>query len=204
MMRDFAVDPVPVLVSLDLQREYVTPGRPYCLEYIDQSLENCRRLLNHAREQKWPVAHVRYIQDGHLFNARLPYSRFIEGFEPMAYEMVFTRDKFSCFASPEFSNFMETARHSPVFIMGFNTQMCCLSTLVDALHRGMRLKYIVDASLARATMQGDERQTHDWLLEVLSIYADLVTTDAVLEKETLRVLRPAGSKPSLRSITGTG
>ena len=38
-----------VLVLVDVQKEYITEGRPFCLETIGESLENLRRLLAHGR-----------------------------------------------------------------------------------------------------------------------------------------------------------
>lgn len=174
------VNPTPLLLSMDIQREYVAKGRPFYLDGIEPVLDNCRRLLAHARESRWPVIHMRHIQDSHLFNKDLPYSRFIEGFEPLAHEMVFTKHMFSCFSNPEFAAFMGTTWSHPVYVMGFNAQMCCLSTVVDALHRGMRLNFIADASLARSTALGDEQESYNWIKEILGVYADLVDTESVL------------------------
>ncbi len=179
------VNPTPLLLCIDIQQEYVAKGRPYCLHGIEPALENCRRLLDHARKCQWPIVHVRHIQESHLFNPELPYSRFIEGFEPLAHEMVFTKHMFSCFSNADFATFMDTARHHPVYVMGFDAQMCCLSTLVDALHRGMRFNFIADASFARQTSLGDEQESYEWVREILSIYANLVETDEIIGAETL-------------------
>ena len=48
----------PLLIAIDIQREYITPGRPYCLNGVDESLENCRDILAHARlERVMDAAH---------------------------------------------------------------------------------------------------------------------------------------------------
>jgi len=192
------INPTPLLLLIDIQREYIAKGRPFCLNGIEPALENCRSLLAHGRENQWPIVHVRYLQDSHLFNEDLPYSRFIEGFEPLAHEMVFTKHMFSCFSDLEFTAFMGTTTHHPVYVMGFNAQMCCLSTVVDALHRGMRLNFISDASLARATALGDEQQSHAWVMEILSIYADIVDTESVLARFGTRSALPGEDMQTAR------
>ncbi len=174
------VNPTPILLAIDIQQEYISKGRPYYLDGIEPALDNCHRVLDHARQNRWPVIHMRHLQDSHLFNEELPFSRFIEGFEPLAHEMVFTKHLFSCFSNAEFEALMDTTRHHPVYVMGFDAQMCCLSTVVDAMHRGLRLNFIGDASLGRATSLGDERQSYEWTKEILAVYADIVDTETVI------------------------
>ena len=114
------INPTPLLLAMDIQQEYTAKGRPFYLDGIEPALENCRQVLEHARQNRWPILHMRHIQDTHLFNESLPYSRFIEGFEPLAHEMVFTKHMFSCFSNADFAAFMSTTRHHPVYMMGFN------------------------------------------------------------------------------------
>ena len=124
---DSMIDP-PLLVAIDIQREYTTQGRRYYINGVEPSLENCRKVLSHARGQRWPVAHVRHVQGGHLFNETMPYSRFVEGFEPLPHEFVFTKNNFSCYSNAAFSDLLESARRGTVYIIGYNSLMCCLST----------------------------------------------------------------------------
>jgi nicotinamidase-related amidase len=171
----------PLLLLIDVQREYTTAGRPFHLQGIGPSLENCRRLLGHAREKSWPIAHVRHVQQGQLFNEALPYSLFVEGFEPRAEEMVFTKGNLSCYTNDGFRRLMEAVDGEPVFLAGYNSLMCCLSTLIQAFHEGQRLNFVADASLARATAHADEQTAHLHATDIISIYANLVKTSDVLQ-----------------------
>lgn len=171
---------VPILVLIDIQREYTAKGRPFHLEGIEPSLENCRKILAHARAQSWPIAHVRHLGASHIFNEATDWSLFVEGFEPQAGEMLFTKRKLSCFSDDAFAKMMETARENPVYVVGYNAQMCCLSTVIDAFHRGMKLKFVRDASWARATQRGSEGEVYPWIADTIGIYAELVETAAVL------------------------
>ena len=54
---------MPVLVLVDVQKEYIAEGRPFCLETIGPSLDNLRKLLAHARAKGWKVIHMRHQQN---------------------------------------------------------------------------------------------------------------------------------------------
>ena len=169
-----------LVIAIDIQREYVTPGRPFYLNGIEGPLANCRRVIDHARAMSWPFAHVRHIQQGHVFNEDLPYSRFIEGFEPLGHEAVFTKSNLSCYSDPHFQHFMGSIRDEEVFLIGFNSTMCCLSTIIDGYHRGNKFIFVHDASLARATKHANEQDAHVHATDTISIYARTMTTDEVV------------------------
>jgi nicotinamidase-related amidase len=171
---------IPILVLIDVQREYTSPGRPFHIKSIGPSLENCRRMLDFARANSWPVGHVRHLQDGHLFNEGLEYSRFVAGFEPLPNEMLFTKSKLSCYSSEPFCQFMESARAEEVYLVGYNSQMCCLSTVVQGHHLGHRFNYVADASCARATANAGELDAHRHATDIIGIYARVLQTDEVL------------------------
>jgi len=169
-----------LVVAIDIQREYVTPGRPFHLDGIEAPLANCRRVIGHARAMSWPLAHVRHVQEGHVFNEALPYSQFVEGFEPLGHEMVFTKGKLSCYSDLHFRELMESIRGEDVFIIGFNSIMCCLATIVDGYNRGHKLTFVHDASLAKATKHAKEHEMHIHATDIIGIYARVVTTEDVL------------------------
>ena len=174
-----------VLVLVDVQREYTTPGRPFFLNGIEPSLQNCRRLLAYWRHMSWPVAHVRHLQKGrHVFAPGSEYSDFVDGFHPKVSEMLFTKEALSCFSARGFEELLESSAAAPVYLAGYNSAMCCLATLVDAHNRGYRLRYVADASMAR-TRDGDPVAAHEVLTSALSAFADVVATDSVLERREL-------------------
>ena len=87
-----------VLVVIDVQREYVTPGRPFHIKSIGPSLENAKNMLTHARGEGWPIVHVRHLQDGEIFNRESEFSDFVEGFAPQAGELEISKGNYSCFS----------------------------------------------------------------------------------------------------------
>ena len=70
---------------------------------------NCRAALAHARAMGLPVAFVRWIDRTPLFNKATRFSRWIEGFEPHGVDMIFERNRPSCYASADFAEVMARA-----------------------------------------------------------------------------------------------
>lgn len=171
---------------IDVQREYVTPGRPFFLNGVEASLKACARLLAHARSASWEVAHVRHEQPKEPFMIGSEYSDFAPGFEPTDNEQVFVKDKLSCFSNADFARL--TARASEhkrrLVLAGYGGTMCCLSTAVEAMHRGVRPVWVQDASLSRASRIADEATVHKHLTEVMRIYADVLSTFELVVQPT--------------------
>lgn len=180
MTQDYEVADVPLLIAIEIQREYTTRGRPYFMEGIEESLENCRKILAHAREQNWTIAHVRHEQPGSVFGQTQAATQFVKGFEPLPREYLFTKSNFSCYSNPGFEKFMETSRPDQVYLIGYSSPMCCLSTIVEGYHRGHELTFVTDASLARATPNAEEKTAHLHATHIISSYANLVETHQVL------------------------
>jgi nicotinamidase-related amidase len=144
------VDPsvVPTLVLVDLQQEYIAAPRALALPHAPQALANCRLALTHARTKGFPVAFVRWLGRSTLFNRATPFSGWIEGFEPTGADMVFERDRPSCYSSLSFGEVMSDSGSSFV-LAGFAGESACLATAIDAFHRGHRITYLDDAMMLR-------------------------------------------------------
>ncbi len=82
---------IPIVVLVDMQQEYLAQPRLYALPEIDSALDNCRRMLDHARNVGLPVAFMRLLDQSAFFNRATPFVHWIEGFEPGRNEMVFER-----------------------------------------------------------------------------------------------------------------
>ena len=131
---------VPTLVLVDLQKEYIAAPRILALPHAPQALANCRIALTHARTKGFPVAFVRWLGRSALFNRATPFSGWIEGFEPTGADMVFERDRPSCYSSLSFGEVMSDSGSSFV-LAGFAGESACLATAIDAFHRGHRITY---------------------------------------------------------------
>ena len=94
---------IQTLVLVDLQQEYIASPRVLALEETKGALANCRAALAHARAMGLPIAFARWIDRGPLFNKATRFSRWIEGFEPHGVDMIFERNRPSCYASTDFA-----------------------------------------------------------------------------------------------------
>lgn len=171
----------PVVIAIDIQREYTTPGRPYCMAGIQPSLDNCRRIIRQARSAGWPVIHVRHLQDGSVFNPQDLHSQFVEGCEPAQGEAVVTKSKLSSYSNDEFRRILDGHDSAEFLVIGYGSNMCCLATIVSGAVFGHRFSFIHDASWARAVGGSTEQEAHASASRILGIHARLRTTDELLE-----------------------
>ncbi len=171
----------PVLVVIDIQKEYNTSGRAFFIQNIGSALTQAKRVLSFARENNWSIIHVRHMQDGSIFNINESYSEFIEGFEPKNNEVQVQKGNFSCFSSEEFADYLFSKKESEIVVIGFNSTMCVPSTIIDGYHRGFNMTLVRDASAAKKTARFDELSTHEYMVDVLGSFSKIKTTDEVLQ-----------------------
>ncbi|HEY2706539.1 MAG TPA: isochorismatase family protein [Caulobacteraceae bacterium] len=139
------------LICMDLQREYVVPGRP---RYAPKNVEvasACARVLAQARTDGWRVVHSQ-LHDGQ--SPAEPLSMFgapIEGLRPLISEPVFFRRGLSAFANPAFASELRGARGEDVYLIGFSLSDTCVATTLAGLDEGLRISLIEDAVGAGAT-----------------------------------------------------
>jgi nicotinamidase-related amidase len=139
------------LICLDLQRDYVVPGRPrYAAENAEVAAA-CVRVLGHARDAGWRIVHSQLRQDDGARWPRELFSAPIEGLRPLISEPVFFRRGLSAFADPGFSSEMRTARGHEVFLVGFSLADTCLATVMAGLDEGLSFTLLEDAVGAGAT-----------------------------------------------------
>lgn len=168
------------LCVIDIQQEYNTPGRPFYIPNLQDSLQNALTILNHARANHWHIIHVKHLQSGSIFNHNSPFSDFIDGFHPQTDELLCLKDNFSSFSSVDFCKSLQDNSSSEIYIIGYGSTMCCLSTIIDGYHRGYNFTFISDASQAKPTEQLTSSALHHSATEILRTFAKITTTKVVL------------------------
>lgn len=169
-----------VLVLVDVQKEYIDPNSPFCLDNIEPALQNLRKLQEHARQHNWTIIHIKHQQNAEVFSYGSPTAEFIEGFEATGNEKVMVKHNFSAFSNAEFKAFIDHYRNKDIILAGFSAAMCCLSTLIEAHHRGYEFIYVSDATAGRRTEHFDEETVRDCVVDIARAYAHVVTTDEIL------------------------
>lgn len=167
------------LVVIDVQREYNTPGRLFNIDSIGDSLTNGKCVLDHARKQGWHIVHVRHMQDGDIFNPKSEYSGFIDGFNPQGGEREIHKGNFSCFSSEEFTKELESRKSDQVFVIGYGTTMCVISTIIDGYHRGYSMNLVADATRAKKS-DFDEQSTQQHAISILNTFCSVKSTKEIL------------------------
>jgi nicotinamidase-related amidase len=133
------------LVCLDLQRDYVVPGRSLYAPGHGGIVLACRQVLDVARAGGWRVVHSQTRDDDTGPTPRDMFGAPIEGLRPLVTEPVFFRRGLSAFANPAFAAEMRGARGAEVFLMGFSLAGSCLATALAAVDEGLELTLIEDA-----------------------------------------------------------
>ena len=187
---------VPVLVLVDMQQEYEIVGRPLALAGIAPALAKCRLALDHARESGIPVAYVRWI-GAPLFQPGTRFARWIEGFEPHGCDMIFDRDRPSCYASPAFADAMERGG-AQLVIAGFAGEAACLATAIDGFHRGQEVTFLSDASASHDLEGIAADDIHRSVSAVMRVFADVMDTQSWITASAQFKPMPVSSRPAAR------
>jgi nicotinamidase-related amidase len=169
-------DGSPILILVDLQQEYLSPTRPLALADAPAAIENCVRLLNHARQFRIPVAFVRWSQSAKVFSRDSRFSDWVDGCRPTGSDMVFDRSWPSCYANQQFLQMMDSGGGRNAVIAGFTGAIACLSTVVEGVSRQHRYTFLHDASASHGHQSRTAREMHDAAVSLISLYADIDTT----------------------------
>lgn len=174
----------PVIVLVDLQKEYLSRHRALRLNGVEKALEKCRRLVDVARSRGFPIAFMRWAQKSKFFNAVQDYSAWIDGFTPLGSDMVFERSMPSCYANKQFAEMMDSGGGENAVLAGFTGTIACLSTIVDAYSRGHRITFHADASASHALDSRSGASTHGLVSQIISLYGPVTTTDQWIAEQT--------------------
>lgn len=172
----FASGSTPTLVLMDLQQEHLAGSRMLAIGNCEAPLRNCRKALDQARSMGFPIAFVRWSGRSTFFNAATTYYRWIERFEPRGSDMVFERDRPSCFSSRHFAEVMSNAG-GPIVLAGFSGEAACLCTAIDAFHRGIDFVFLTDASASHSIAGQSADDVHATLTNVIRLYGAVSNTD---------------------------
>lgn len=190
----------PLLLVLDIQCEFIRPDGTYRIESIAPSLENCRTMLDFARENKWEIVHMRHenpkAQQTEYFAEGSEWVKPIEGFEPLDNEPAFTKQQFSSFTDDDFSNFMKQHKQSEVYVIGYNLRLCCMRTIKDASKEGFTIHFVADASRATKMEDSSEETTYETFLGHIKNIENVTITDT---KQTIEQFQANAEQAEARS-----
>ncbi|MFI4976764.1 MAG: isochorismatase family protein [Caulobacterales bacterium] len=135
----------PWLICLDLQREYVVPGRPLYDEAASAVTDACARVMRRARREGWRIVHTQLRRSVGLFAAEGRFGAPIAGLRPLISEPVYLRQGLSAFSNADFAQEMREARGEKVFLIGFSMSDTALATALACVDLGLDLVLVEDA-----------------------------------------------------------
>ena len=177
---------VPTLVLVDLHHELMGGAEALGNTIPAEMIANCRRALRHARASGIPVAFTRQVAPSASMLDSPIYPRWIEGFEPKRRDMVFDRQRPSCYASAEFRDMADDIAGNYV-VAGQFGELSCLSTAIDALHRDHRPTFLTDALVSCSHEDLSAGTMLRSLARILSLYADVTRTQPWIIATSQRV-----------------
>jgi nicotinamidase-related amidase len=133
------------LICLDLQRDYVVPGRPRYAAANTEVAATCAQVLSLAREEGWRIVHSQVRAHAPTPWPRELFGAPIEGLRPLISEPVYFRRGLSAFTDPGFAAELRAARGAEVYLMGFSLADTCLATVLAGVDEGLSLTLVEDA-----------------------------------------------------------
>lgn len=165
----------PTLVLIDLHHELAGDIHSTDNAVASGAIANCRAALKHARASGIPVAFTRQAIAPTSMLASPTYPRWIEGFEPNRWDMVFDRQRPSCYASAEFQDMAEDIGGNYV-AAGRYGETACLSTAIDAFHRDHCPTFLADALVSRPHEGFSAGALPAAVTSILSLYVEVART----------------------------
>lgn len=133
----------PWLLCLNLNREYVTPGRPLHAQSGVKAAGSARTLLYGARERGWTVAHIQ-ARRSRLANLN-DFAQPIEDLEPLPCEPLYLVSKCSALTHLDLRARLSADRPPALFLIGFTLAQEGLATMFDAVDLGLAVRVVADA-----------------------------------------------------------
>ncbi len=134
----------PVLLCMDLQMEFIAPGRPFADPDGEEIAARCASIISDARNAGWSVVHAQLHQGGPLI-AGYGLIQPIPGCEPRPGEVLLRRAGVSAFAHPDLDGVLEAAAGSGAYAIGFSAPMSLTATVFDAEDRLQPLHFVEEA-----------------------------------------------------------
>ena len=136
---------VPVLLCVDLQMEFIAPGRPWADPDGEEVAAVCIGVLQQARRSGWAIVHTQLHRGGPMLDGRSALSASIPGCAPRPEEVLLKRAGVSAFAHPDLDGILAGCAEEGAVMIGFTAPISLTTTLYDAADRGHNLKLLQEA-----------------------------------------------------------
>lgn len=150
----------PALLVIDFMKAYTTPGAPLFAQGVVDAVARASELVAVARRSALPVIHTNILYrapncvDGGIWVKKAPVmtalvpgspmAEFCEEVEPLAAELVVTKQYASAFFGTSLAPMLHAGGIDTVILAGCSTSGCIRATAVDACQHGFRTIVVRD------------------------------------------------------------
>lgn len=174
------------LLVIDVQNEYFPGGSlPVTYPPVEQTLPNITRAMDAARAAGIPVVVVRHHapQGAPLFQADAHNGQLHPEIGRRPHDYLMTKSFPSAYTGTGLADWIERNRIDTLSIAGYMTHNCDAATVFEAMHRGMQVEFLADASGALPYANAAGRATAEEIHRVFSVvfhsnFAAVTTTRA--------------------------
>ena len=166
-------DDPPILISADLQTEYLTEGRRHAIADAEEITSRCLELMSLWRSNLWPIIHLKRIAQAAWFNPASNLTDWIADLKPRPGELAFEHPLPSAYSSTRFAEYMSNMKSIRCVLLGFSLDETILSTVVDGFHRSHRYQIVSDAVACRRPGIGDAASYKQAVVKVIGNFAGI-------------------------------
>ena len=137
------------LIVIDVQNEYVTGGLPIVDPPVEQSLARIGEAIDAANTAEIPVVLVRHAEtdpDGGIFVAGTPSWELHDSVVSRPHVAVVDKQLPGSFTGTNLLALLEDKQVDQVVIVGYMTHMCVDTTARQAMHLGLDVTVLSDAT----------------------------------------------------------
>ena len=178
--------PRRALVVIDVQNEYFEGGG-LPIEYppIEDTLPNVTRAMDAAHAAGTPVVVVRHHapKGAPVFQADAHNGQLHPEIAKRPHDHLVTKSFPSVFTGTDFADWLARNEIDTLSVAGYMTQNCDASTVYEAMHRGLAVEFLADASGALPYENAAGKVTAEEIHRVFSVvfhsnFAAVTSTDA--------------------------
>ena len=138
----------PVLVLIDVQREYFDLASPLHIPNGPPVLDRLAHLLTVARASGVPVVHVRHEEPSGsgVFEPGSPNVEIMRDVAPLPGEPIVLKHLPGAFDGTDFEDVLDEVGAQTLIIGGFMTHMCCDTTAREAHARALDVVFLSDGT----------------------------------------------------------
>lgn len=197
--------PKRALIVIDVQNEYFSGNLP--IEYPDpqQSLANIGRAIDAAQAHDIPVVLVQHLAavDSPLFAQGSPGAELHPSIASRPRALLIQKSQANAFSVPELGHWVTAQGIDTLTVVGYMTQNCDDATIKHAVHLGLAVELLSDASGAPSYANRAGRASAEEIHRVVTVTLQAAFAAVASTDEWIAALQNGKSLPRDNIYTST-